>query len=368
MKVLHVLYCGLGGHGNVFFSMVKADVKKEMEFEALFYGIEQVREEYIEQCNNHNIKWSFAKKKPGVDFKYYKQILHYIKKSNPDIVFLHGSAYIMPARIAGLFSKKRYKIIVRETQANHLKTKAQWITLSISMFLANKVVCLTNEFKDQIKTKLQLLYKKSKVLVIPNGVDLDLYKPKERIADGVFYIGMQSRIVSIKDHTTLLKAFAIIKKSEAVTGKTIKLKIAGDGELKEKLIQQAAALKIENDVTFTGMLNEEELVQFLQSLDLYVHASLGETMSTSIMQAMACALPIVASDVSGINNMINRGVTGILIPPEDEFLMADAIIKCINDPGLRQSLAENAFQFSKNNYSNQTMLEAYKKDVFSSSY
>ncbi|MBK8495622.1 MAG: glycosyltransferase family 4 protein [Chitinophagaceae bacterium] len=53
---------------------------------------------------------------------------------------------------------------------------------------------------------------------------------------------------------------------------------------------------------------------FLQSLDIYVHASLGETMSTAIMQAMACKLPIVASDVNGINNMIIHGKTGILVP------------------------------------------------------
>ncbi len=365
MKVLHVLYCGLGGHGNVFFSMLKADADKEMEYEALFYGIEDLRADYIEQCNSNNISWNFAQKKAGFDLKYYRQILHFIKKSNPDIVFLHGSAYILPSKIASLLSAKKYRVVVRETQANHLKTKAQWITLCIAMLLADKIVCLTKEFKEQIKASIKFFYRDKKVVVIPNGIDLDLYKPKENSMANVFYIGMQSRIVSIKDHTTLLKAFSLLKKAGKIpAGQNIKLKIAGDGDFKEQLIRLTNELEINNDVEFTGMLNEQNLVHFLQSLHLYVHASLGETMSTAVMQAMGCGLPIVASDVNGINNMIDNGRTGILVPVKNEQLMAEALIACITNPALRQLLAVNALQFSKDNFSSQAMLKAYQDQVF----
>jgi glycosyltransferase involved in cell wall biosynthesis len=233
------------------------------------------------------------------------------------------------------------------------------------MLLADKIVCLTREFKEQIKAKIKFFYRHKKVLVIPNGIDLDLYKPKNNSAADVFYIGMQSRIVSIKDHTTLLKAFALIKKSGKIPpGHTIKLKIAGDGDFKEQLIKLTNELEINNDVEFTGMLNEESLVQFLQSLHLYVHASLGETMSTAIMQAMACGLPIIASDVNGINNMIENGRTGILVPVKNEQLMAEALLLCIDNPVLRQSLTANALQFSKDNFSSQAMLTAYKEQAF----
>lgn len=365
MKILHALYSGLGGHGNVFFSMVKGDVNKQTDFEALFYGIEDVRKEYTEECAKNNIKFFFAKKRSRFDMSYYKLIGHYIKKSEPDIVFLHGSAYILPAKIACLFSKKKYKIIIRETQANHLKTKLQWITLSISMLLADKIVCLTDEFNEQISKKIKLIYKKKKVIVISNGIDLELYKPKEKNADGVeFYIGMQSRIVNIKDHITLLKAFAIVKKSSTFSGKIIKLKIAGEGELKNQLVKLSNELAINNDVIFTGMLNEQELIDFLHSLDLYIHASLGETMSTAIMQAMACGLPIIASDVNGINNMLTTTVTGILVPPKNELLLADSIINCINNPAQRQFLSQNAYEFAVNNFSNQTMFKKYYNKVF----
>lgn len=64
MKVLHVLYCGLVATA-MFFSMLKADTDKEMEYEALFYGIENLRTDYIEQCNSNHISWNFAQKNQG---------------------------------------------------------------------------------------------------------------------------------------------------------------------------------------------------------------------------------------------------------------------------------------------------------------
>ena len=365
MKIVHVLYSGLGGHGNVFFSMVKADIKREMEYEAVFFGIEDVRDEYIEQCAENNIKYLSAKKKPGIDIRYYILILKYIKNSKPDVVLLHGGAYISLAKIAGFFSKKKCKIVIRETQANHLKTKAQWINLIFAMLLADKIVCLTKEFNEQIRKKIKLLYKSKKVIVIPNGIDLTVFKVKEKKVETTeFNIGMQSRIISIKDHITLLTAFAIVKQSEYSSGKLLKLKIAGDGELKTELLELAVKLGISDDVVFTGMLQQADLIDFLQSLDLYIHASLGETMSTAIMQAMACELPVIASDVDGINNMITKSVTGILVPPQNASLLAEAIIDCITNPIMRQWISGNAYQYALNHFSNETMLQAYKSNVF----
>lgn len=365
MKILHVLYSGLGGHGNVFFSMVKADVNKQIEYEALFYGIEEVRKEYIDECNNLNIKFFTARKKRGFDLTYNKKLFNSIRTSAPDIVFLHGSSYILPAKIARYFSKNKYKIIVRETQANHLKTNIQWLTLVAAMQLADKIICLTDEFNAQIKKKIRGLYKKDKVQIIPNGIDLEVYKPAKRHINDTFIIGMQSRIVRIKDHTTLLHAFALLKETEKKNGRKFILKIAGDGDLKNELIQLSKDLHISEDVVFTGMLNEAQLTDFLGSLDLYVHASLGETMSTAIMQAMSCRLPVIASDVPGIKNMIKNNETGILVPVKNEPALANAILSAINNPVITDALKEAAYNFALLNYSNKTMFAKYQA-VFSS--
>jgi len=360
MKILHILYSGLGGHGNVFLSMVKADGQKEFEHEALFYGIEEARKEFTAECAKRKINYYLAKKRPGPDPGYYRKIFTLIRESDPDIIMLNGSAYVLLAKISGLFAKKRRKIVVRETQANHLKSMLQWITLAVAMFMADQIVCLTEEFKMQIRKKLGLVYRAKKVVVIPNGIDLEMFKPGPKITRPEFLIGMQSRLVRIKDHLTLLDAFAIIKKKQNFFEKEIKLIIAGDGDYKDTLQKHALALGISESVLFTGMISEEELVVFLQRLDLYVHASLGETMSTAIMQAMACGLPIVASDVSGISNMITGEVTGVLVPPKNAGQLALEIERCFFDDKFRNLIGQNALQLARVKFSNQRMFESYK--------
>lgn len=361
MKVLHLLYSGLGGHGNVFFAMVNADNINAYEFEALFYGVEEVRTEFVEACNDKRIPWYFAKKTTKLDLKYYYKILQFIRKSKPDIIFLHGSAYILPAKIAALFAGKNCKIIVRETQANHLKTKAQWVSLTGAMFLADHIVCLTTAFRDQVQKKLKWFYRKKKISIISNGINLEVYKPAEKARTQLMVIGMQSRLVAIKDHITLLKAFALLKQQYSSPEFNLRLKIAGDGDFKEQLEHLSAQLGLTNHVDFTGMLSEKELVLFLQELDIYVHASLGETMSTSIMQSMACKLPVIASDVNGISNMITHRETGLLVSPQNTELLASAIKELADDERLRKTLSQNAYDYAVVNFSNSKMMELYKK-------
>ena len=360
MKILHVLYSGLGGHGNVFFSMVNADTSGEFIFEALFNGIEDVKPDYIAKCIDKNIAWSFVKKKPGLDIRYYFKLYRQIKKSSPEIIFLHGGAAAIPAWFAKLFTRKIKKIIVRETQANHLKTKIDWFYLATSMLLADEMVFLSEEYKKEVHKKLSLFYKDKRVHVIPNGIDLSIFsRVEKKISTPPILIGMQSRLIDIKDHLTLINAFALLQEENLTA--SIKLLIAGEGNYKDKLMQLTRDLNLTDKIFFTGLLNEKELVNFIQGLDIYVHASLGETMSTAIMQAMACGKAIVASDVDGINNMIDNGVTGLLVKVKDKVQMANAIESIITNRVLKTNLESAALNTAKLKFNNRTMFLSYKK-------
>lgn len=363
MKILHILYSGLGGHANVFFSMVKADKYKEFEQEALFNGVEELRQEYKELCDKNSIAWNFVKKIPGLDVTFYRKLKHHIKKADPQIIFLHGSSNIIPAKIAAVFSRGIKKIIVRETQANALKTRKAWTWLRLSMLLADKVIFLSESYNEEVKKRLGKRYKAKKISIIPNGIELNTYQPIIKAITNEIVIGMLSRIVIIKDHASLLHAFAILKQQQLAVN--LKLKIAGNGENRQTLQELTRQLNIENDVEFTGTLNQEELPTFIQSLDIYIHASLGETMSTAIMQAMACKKTIIASDVAGINNMIIQNVSGLLVPVKDPESLAAAIQQLIKDRELASTLAANAYQFAFDNYSNTTMFNSYKQLFYS---
>ena len=358
MKILHVLYSGMGGHGNVFFSMVKADTSGSFQYEALFNGIEDIRSEYIEKCSRLGITWNFVKKKPGLDIGFYKNLIAAIKKSDAEIIFLHGSTQVLWAKLAIVLGKQKRLLIVRETQANLLKTKQDWVWLKTAMLFAGKIIFLSENYKQEIKKKLSFLYRENKIEVIPNGIDLEKFKPVLKINKNKIVLGMQSRLVKIKDHITLLQAFALV--SARNSHANYMLKIAGDGEYRTTLEGCARGLNITQNVEFTGMLNEDDLVDFIQSLDIYIHASLGETMSTAIMQAMACEVPIIASDVDGISNMIENGKTGILVPVKNKNKLAEEMERLVNDTKLQYTLGKNALQYAKEHFSNQEMFNKYK--------
>lgn len=359
MKVLHVLYSGLGGHSNVFFSMLKADQPGSFRYEALFNGVELPRAENTERCNVMGVPWYYVPKKPGKHISFIWQMSKMIRRSKPRIVFLHASVNVPAAVLAKLLSFSRLKIIVRETQANHLKTKAEWFSLKLALLFANKVVFLSDAYAATVKQTIPRWYIDRKVAVIPNGLDLDLFRPgSKQSGNSAVILAMQSRIVAIKDHVTLLQALDLVRQQQPQL--LVKLKIAGEGNMEPVLKQLAQKLKIESLVDFAGLLPESALPEFLQTCDIYIHASLGETMSTAIMQAMACKLPIVASDVDGINNMLENGKTALLVQPKQPQLLADAIMTLINNRTMQGQLASAAFAEAVNKFSNKKMFEAYK--------
>ncbi len=357
MKVVNVLYSGLGGHGNVFFSFVQGDDQRKMEHSALFAGVEYIRAEYETNCKAMGIPYQFVQKNGRFDGAFSQSMIAHLRKSTAHIIYLQGSRFIVQATIAALLSKQKKHIVVAETQANHLKTKADWLFLFIALFFAHHLVFLTEAFKEEIRNKFRWIHKASKTSVITSGLDLGMYKPAVKPASSLITLGMQSRIVPIKDHETLLKAFALLKNEHPSL--EVKLKIAGDGESLLAMQQLAKSLKIDQSVIFTGMLNEVDLVSFMHSLDIYIHASLGETLSTSLMQAMACRLPIIASDVPGINNMIEHDITGILVPVKNERCLADALSELIAHPSKAIALKDAAFKFAHLHYGSKTMSTQY---------
>ena len=359
MKILHILYSGLGGHGNVFFSMVAADKKSDFKYEALLFGIEDAREQYLQKATENKIPYYTVKKRPGLDIGSYKKIADVIKQSKPDILFLHNSVYILPAKYAAVFSKKKIKIIIRETQPNHLKTLKEWVSLSFCFLAATKIVFLSTQYKETVKNKLALFFKEDRTAVIPNGIDLNIYKPAKEEKRDYIKFGMQSRLSATKDHETLIYAFSILLK-EMQNDTTAQLWIAGDGECKPTLEALVEKLEITQNVVFTGLIDESDLPQFINSLDIYIHATLGETMSTAIMQVMACRLPIIATDVPGVNNMIQHKINGLLVPAKDPVNLASAMQLYRQDKTFSEQMAENAFNFAAANYSNEKMFAAYK--------
>jgi L-malate glycosyltransferase len=113
--------------------------------------------------------------------------------------------------------------------------------------------------------------------------------------------------------------------------------ILGQGDLHDELTRQIRSLGLERHVLLGGF--RPDVLSLLKTCTLFVMPSLTEGLGTSLLDAMACGRPIVATRVGGIPEVIVEGETGLLVPPRDPDLLAEAIVRLLQDPGLSERLA-----------------------------
>jgi glycosyltransferase involved in cell wall biosynthesis len=138
-------------------------------------------------------------------------------------------------------------------------------------------------------------------------------------------------LVAPKRVDTLLRAFAVV----AGRHPTARLNIIGGGDQEPALAAQAAELCIADRVQFHGAQPHHVVLATLCEADIFLHASDHEGLPVAVMEAMACGLPVVASDVGGVPDLVKPGETGFLAAPDDSAAYAEAIGQLLSDPALR---------------------------------
>jgi len=165
----------------------------------------------------------------------------------------------------------------------------------------------------------------------------------------------------LKDHETLIRALAFT----GTQGDRLHLFLAGDGPTRVRLELLAEELNIAEKITFMGVLNEDALICFYQGLDLYLHCTFGEMMSTSVMQAQACGLPVIASDVPHLAEQISHGEDGILVPSSDPNALIRAITSLRDNAHARGLMSKTARKKAEAAYSHHVMRQDYDNLIIS---
>ena len=172
------------------------------------------------------------------------------------------------------------------------------------------------------------------VSLIYNGVDLDRYDHQEPcctlpdeygMEPGSKIVGVVARLEPEKGHPTLLEAWPAVLRAVPDTY----LLIVGEGSRRDALEAQARELQIAHRVVFTG--RRDDVPAVTAALDVAVLPSYREAQGLSVLEAMALSRPVVASNVGGIPEMIEDGVTGLLVPPHDAEALATAIVRLLRD-------------------------------------
>jgi glycosyltransferase involved in cell wall biosynthesis len=180
---------------------------------------------------------------------------------------------------------------------------------------------------------------------IPYGVDLDRFRPTERPARDKVVLGTVSRLSPEKGLVHLIDAIA----AGDLRGR-VEVKIAGDGPERPNLEAHVRDRGLTASLDFAGWLDYDDVPAFLQSLDIFVLPSLFEGFGVAAAEASATGLPVIASRVQGLPDVVVDGETGILVPPADPRALADAIASLVHDPARRRAMGEAGREFVSERY------------------
>ena len=196
----------------------------------------------------------------------------------------------------------------------------------------------------------------SRIVTIPNFLDPEAFEPipaadRRRMLDelGVpqdaFVVGIVARLSLVKDHATLLRAIASLR----LQIPALHCVLIGDGPERPHLEALADSLGIRDLVHFAGERTQPPNLHGL--FDVSVLCSTSEAFPNSVLEAMAAARPVVATDVGGTPDAVHQGTTGLLVRPSDPSRLADAILRLYTEPALRTKLGIAACAAARAGYS-----------------
>ncbi len=279
---------------------------------------------------------------PLHDIQALWPVLQAARKFNPDIISAHSTKAGYAARFAGALLGKKVVFTVHgwpftEGRGSWLKCLlvfAEWL----AAFMTTAIICVSAHDRD-----LALKYKvapRHKLVLIHNGVDpAPLLEAKGEKIRREFGLGkmpvlvMVGRLTPAKDPLTLLEACRLLDTE-------FKLLVVGDGELRVKAEDFVARNNLSDKVIFTGERND--IPEILAASDILLLDSRWEGLPLIIIEAAMAGLPVITSGVGGIPEIVEDGVTGLIIPPRNPQALADAIRKLLSDAALRRRFGSAA--------------------------
>lgn len=247
-----------------------------------------------------------------------------LKELKPDVVHTHN---IGPHLLGAVTSRLAGRSVVIHTKhgRNHPDQWKLVLRNRIASAMTDRIVAVS---KDAAEVALEVeKIPPSKVEVVWNGIDLNrfCYFEKETGSDALEAIHVARLDYPSKDQRTLLRAVRLVVDEEP----GFVLHLVGDGPDAEHLKELCSRLDLDRNVVFHGFRND--VASLLRKSRLFVLSSETEGLSLVLLEAMACGLPVVATDVGGNREVVKNGSTGLLVPPRSPAILADAMLRLLRN-------------------------------------
>lgn len=216
--------------------------------------------------------------------------------------------------------------------------------------LASEILADSTAVREMLLSEFSI--SPNDVHVVPiAGVDMETYRPKESHSESEkVTVGTLGTLTRQKNHE------AVLEMAKEFEGSGVEFAIAGDGPRREELELTVSKQNIGN-IRFEGYVQKPW--RFLQSLDVYFQPSLYEGLCITVIEAMACELPVVGSDVGEISRTVEHGKTGFIAPPEDRDAFEDYLQRLVSNPDRRTEMGEAARNRVEERYSADSLRQKF---------
>lgn len=356
LKIL-VLAQGLkvGGLENIILNLAtNLNNSNQFEIEICCYDTKGA---YYEDLVNRGFRLHFLPRAHGIDWLYPYKLARIIHSNKIDLIHAHNFTAWFYAALAAFLT--RIPLVYTEHDNSFLSSKHIVLISSLSKIFTTKIIAVSETVKSSLKQYCRI----NGTSVIYNGVDENTFNPIEArgrrirkkkygFAETDLLLGTVGRIDALKNQTLIIETISKLNYDN-----TVKLIIIGDGKLRVDLERTVKILNLEDRVIFLG--ERRDISELLSILDIFILPSLSEGLPVCLIEAMAVGLPIIASDVGGIPELISNNENGILINPADQGSLLTALKTILSSENTRKKMGEAGRIIFKEKFSLDTMVNNY---------
>ncbi|MBF0628812.1 MAG: TIGR03088 family PEP-CTERM/XrtA system glycosyltransferase [Magnetococcales bacterium] len=327
-RIAHLVYrFDIGGLESVVARLI--DHLPHDRFDHAVISLTEITD-FRHRIHHPRVAFHALHKREGQDPAVWWRLWKFLRSWRPDLVHACNLATLegaVPTRLAGV---KRFVHAEhgRDTHDPDGTNRKYLLLRRLLTPWVDRFVPVSRDLAQWMETTVHI--PAAKIHPILNGVALPAPGPARPAPDPArpFLIGTVGRLWPIKDHVNLIHAFHALR--QRLPDRAMQLMIVGDGPERTRVETLAARLDLTDALRITGWQND--ITPFLQQFDLFVLPSKAEGTPLTILEAMAMALPVVATRVGGVPDLVVAGATGQLVPPEDPQALADAMLDYLLHP------------------------------------
>lgn len=287
-----------------------------------------------------------------------KKIKELIRKLNPDVVSVHyATSYGVAVALGGI---ENYTLSVWGSDIYDFPNKSPLhrLLLKYSLKKAPHLLSTSKAMAEEAAKYTQKHFE-----ITPFGVDVDIFNPNKRTRekDEGFIVGTVKGLTDKYGIRYILEAVKIVKDT---TNIPIKLRIAGKGIQEEEYKQLAQDMGIADVTTWLGFISQEEAAGEWANMDVAIIPSILESFGVAAVEAEACETAVIISDVPGLMEATNPGVSSKVVPKEDSKAIADVIIELYSDNDLRRKMGEAGRKYVLRKYELNNCFKNIEKIMF----